>query len=74
MGGRRHRSRVEPTDESRRKQLALPCKWPEQLAYEEIQPLSLFGNSVSEWARELASTSAPFNAGFRQSRGPEVAS
>jgi putative transposase len=50
MGGRRRRSRVEPTEEW--EQLALLCKWPEQLAYEEIRPLTLFGVSVAERARE----------------------
>jgi len=40
MGGRRRRGRVEPTEEW--EQLALLCRWPEQLAYEEI----LFGASV----------------------------
>ncbi len=53
MGGRRRRSRVEPTDN--REQLALLCKWPEQLAYEEIRPLTLFGASVAERARETGS-------------------
>jgi len=53
MGGRRRRSRVEPTDNW--EQLALLCKWPEQLAYEEIRPLTLFGTSVAERARETGS-------------------
>src|SRR5215211_2557608 len=50
MGGRRRRERVEPTEEW--EQLALLCRWPEQLAYEEIRPLTLFGASVAERARE----------------------
>ena len=50
MDGRRRRSRVEPTDEW--EQLALLCGWPEQLAYEEIRPLTLFGASVAERAVE----------------------
>lgn len=50
MGGRRRRERVEPTEEW--EQLALLCRWPEQLAYEEIRPLTLFGVSVAERARE----------------------
>jgi hypothetical protein len=33
-------------------QLALLCRWPEQLAYEEIRPLTLFGSSVAERSRE----------------------
>jgi hypothetical protein len=55
MGGRRRRSRVEPTDELRWEQRALMCKWPEQLAYKEISLLPLFGASVSERARETVS-------------------
>ncbi len=50
MGGRRRRSRVGPTDDW--EQLKLLCMWPEQLAYEEIRPLTLFGSSVPERARE----------------------
>lgn len=53
MDGRRRRSRVEPTDEW--EQLALLCRWPEQLAYEEIRPLTLFGASVAERAVETGS-------------------
>jgi transposase len=50
MEGRRRRSRVEPTEDW--EQLKLLCRWPEQLAYEEIRPLTLFGASVAERARE----------------------
>jgi hypothetical protein len=50
MDGRRRRTRVEPTEEW--EQLALLCRWPEQLAYEEIRPLTLFGASVAERAGE----------------------
>jgi putative transposase len=50
MGGRRRRRRVEPTDDW--EQLALLCGWPEQVAYEEIRPLTLFGDSVAERARQ----------------------
>jgi putative transposase len=50
MGGRRRKRRVEPTDDW--EQLALLCGWPEQLAYEEIRPLTLFGSSVAERAGE----------------------
>ena len=53
MGGRRRRSGVEPTENW--EQLALLCKWPEQLAYEEIRPLTLFGASVVERASETGS-------------------
>ena len=50
MGGRGRRRRVEPTEDW--EQLALLCRWPEQLAYEEIRPLTLFGGPVVERARE----------------------
>jgi putative transposase len=49
MGGRRQEL-IEPTEEW--EQLALLCRWPEQLVYEEIRPLTLFGASVAERARE----------------------
>lgn len=45
---RRRRRRVEPTDDW--EQLKLLCRWPEQLAYEEIRPTTLFGVPVSERA------------------------
>lgn len=52
MGGtRRRRRHVEPTDEWEK--LRLLCGWPEQLAYEEIRPLVLFGSSVAERAGEV---------------------
>lgn len=41
---RRQRRRVEPTDDW--EQLELLCRWPEQLVYEEIRPLVLFGMPV----------------------------
>lgn len=47
------RRRIEPTDEW--EQLALLCRWPEQLAYEEIRPLTLFGASVARRAGETGS-------------------
>lgn len=50
MGARRRRSRGEPTDAW--EQLRLLCAWPEQLAYEEIRPLTLFGSPVPGRARE----------------------
>jgi hypothetical protein len=50
MDGRRRRSRVEPTEDW--EQLKLLCAWPEQVAYEEIHPLTLFGAFVTERARE----------------------
>jgi hypothetical protein len=53
MGGTRRR-RVEPTDEW--EQLKLLCRWPEQLAYEEIRPTVLFGSSVRDWAEETGSS------------------
>ncbi|QIN82826.1 helix-turn-helix domain-containing protein [Rubrobacter tropicus] len=56
MGGpdeRSERRRVDPTDEW--EQLALLCRWPEQLAYEEVRPLTLFGASVAQRASETGS-------------------
>jgi hypothetical protein len=50
MGRTQHRRRVEPTEEW--EQLKLLCLWPEQRAYEEIRPLTLFGNSVAQRAAE----------------------
>ena len=50
MGRTQRRRRVEPTDDW--EQLALLCLWPEQRAYEEIRPLTLFGNSVAQRAAE----------------------
>jgi transposase len=50
MGSTARRRRVEPTDDW--EQLALLCLWPEQRAYEEIRPLTLFGSSVAERASE----------------------
>ena len=54
MGGRRRRRRVEPTDDWG--QLKLLCAWPEQLAYEELRPLALFGSSVAERAEEIGAS------------------
>ena len=53
MGGDGRRSRVEPTNEW--EQLAPLCRWRELLAYEEFRPLTLFGASVAERARETGS-------------------
>ena len=50
MSGRRRRRRVEPADDW--KQLVLLCGWPEQVRYEEIRPLVLFGELVAERAEE----------------------
>jgi putative transposase len=50
MSGRRRR-RAEPTDDWDQ----LLCAWPEQVAYEEIRPLVLFGSSVAERAEETGS-------------------
>jgi putative transposase len=51
---RRRRRRLEPTDEW--EQLELLCRWPEQLAYEEIRPLVFFGLPVVERAEETSSS------------------
>jgi putative transposase len=50
MGKRRRH--VEPTDDW--EQLELLCRWPEQVRYEEIRPLVLFGSSVTERAKEIS--------------------
>ena len=47
----RKRPRVEPTDDW--KQLKLLFGWPEQVRYEELRPLVLFGSSVAERAIEI---------------------
>ncbi|QIN84415.1 helix-turn-helix domain-containing protein [Rubrobacter tropicus] len=54
MGERTRRRRVEPTDDW--EQLELLCRWPEQLAYEELRPLVLFGMPVAERAAETGSS------------------
>ncbi len=53
MSGTR-RGRVDPTDEW--EQLALLCRWPEQLAYEEIRPMVLFRFPAAERAEETGSS------------------
>jgi putative transposase len=52
--GRRRRRRVERTDDWR--QLELLCAFDEQIEYERIRPLVLFGEPVSERARETATS------------------
>ena len=47
---KRRRTRVEPNDDW--EQLELLCRWPEQLAYEEIRPAVLFGVPVAERAEQ----------------------
>ncbi len=44
------RPRVDPTEDWQ--QLRLLLDWPEQLAYELIRPVVLFGRSVAERAKE----------------------
>lgn len=51
---RRRRRRVEPTEEW--EQIRPLCLWPEQLAYEEIRPTTLFGVPVSERAGQTGSS------------------
>ncbi len=48
---RKRRRRVEPTDDW--EQLKLLFGWPEQVRYEELRPLVLFGSSVAERAIEI---------------------
>lgn len=50
--GKNRRRRVEPTDNW--EQLKPLCEWPEQVSYEEIRPLILFGSSVAQRAEETA--------------------
>ncbi|MDP9439080.1 MAG: helix-turn-helix domain-containing protein [Actinomycetota bacterium] len=50
----RRRRRIEPTDEW--DQLQLLCAWPEQIAYEQIRPLVLFGMPVAERAEQTGSS------------------
>ena len=52
--GKARRNRVEPTDDW--EQLKLLCRWPEQLAYEEIRPLVLFGSPAAERAGQTESS------------------
>jgi hypothetical protein len=47
----RRRRRVEPTEDW--EQLALLCKWPEQVSYEEIRPLDLFGTPTAERSAQI---------------------
>ena len=54
MGKRRRRRRVEPTDDWG--QLKLLCERPEQVEYEQIRPLVLFGASVAERAEETGTS------------------
>jgi hypothetical protein len=54
MGERKRRRRVESTDDWERLQLL--CRWPEQLAYEELRPLVLFRLPVAERAGETGSS------------------
>ena len=51
---RRRRRRVEPTDEW--EQIELLCGWPEQVRYEEIRPLVLFGSPTAARAGEVGSS------------------
>ena len=56
-----HRQRVAPTDDW--EQLRLLAGWPEQVAYELLRPVVLFGRSPAERARE---TGAPERTLYRQ--------
>ena len=47
---RRRRKRIEPTEDWT--QLQLQFQFPEQLAYELIRPVVLFGRSPAERARQ----------------------
>ncbi len=54
MSGRRRRRRVEPTEDW--EQLEFLCNWPEQVRYEEIRPLVLFGSPVAERAEQTGAS------------------
>lgn len=54
MGVRKRRRRVEPTDDW--EQIELHCAWPEQLAYEEIRPVVLFGSPVGQRSEQTGSS------------------
>ncbi len=66
-GRRKRRRRVEPTDDW--KQLKLLFGWPEQVRYEELRPLVLFGSSVAERAIEIEAVERErFTVGWTASR------
>lgn len=46
--------RTEPTDDCQ--QIQLLTDWPEQLAYEVIRPVVLFGEAVMQRAEETATS------------------
>lgn len=48
------RGKVDPTDEW--EQIAPLCRWPEQLAYEEIRPMVLFRYPAAERSEETGSS------------------
>ncbi len=54
MGRRRRRRRVERTDDW--EQLELLCAWEEQIEYERIRPLVLFGEPVPGRAAETSTS------------------
>ncbi len=54
------RERIDPTEDWG--QLRLRLKWPEQLAYELVRPVVLWGETAGERAKETARTSAPSTA------------
>ncbi len=54
MGRRRRRKHVDPTDEW--EQLELLCTWDEQIEYERIRPLVLFGEPVPERSVETGTS------------------
>lgn len=51
---RRRRPRIEPTDDW--EQLAMLLRWPEQVRYEVIRPMVLFGVSAAERAKQTGAT------------------
>lgn len=55
MSPKRRRKRFEPTDDW--EQLELLCAWPEQVRYELIRPMALFGASAAERSRQTGAAS-----------------
>jgi putative transposase len=61
---RRSRPRIAPTEEWQ--QLTLLVDWPEQLAYELIRPVVLFGRSAAERARETGTAERTLRRNAKQ--------
>jgi len=53
---RKRRRRIAPTEKLRWEQLELLCAWDEQIEYERIRPLVLFGEPAAERALETGTS------------------